>query len=256
MFIGTNLSAWKPGINRNLLFAIQEAYKLGFDCFELLPSVQSFKYYNVLAIKLKKFKFRYAVHSVWIDQNLASINSFSRKAAVQQVKKEIVFAKLLSAEIIVAHPGKIFKNQKNLADKNLNQSIKEILPFAKKHKVFFTLENMLKEDHPFKTFEDVRQILEQNPALKMTFDFAHCAIAKQDINKFLSGFKDRIVHYHATGAYVSQKEDTHVLSLKTSKIPLNRYFKKIKNQKKMIIIEQNRIKQILESKQILNKILK
>jgi len=142
------------------------------------------------------------LHSPFADINIAAPNPALRKTIMKLQKKSILHAHQLDCEMWVFHPGlktgvsSFYPGQ----DWQLNmESVRTLSKFARKYDVEVTIENV-PEPYPFliksvKDFTHFYDELEENVGL--TLDIGHANLNKQ-IQDFITGFSDKIVHVHAS----------------------------------------------------------
>jgi len=139
---------------------------------------------------------------------------------------------------VVAHPGQYENGYKEAAYAQLNLSLQELLPFAQKHRVLFTLENMDGTERKlFSSCADVQHVLAANPALQLTVDLAHLGMTGQDVSRFLNDFARRISHFHVSGC-VKGKAHTEI-SLPDSRVDFGPCLKAIRDWDMMMTIENS-----------------
>jgi sugar phosphate isomerase/epimerase len=178
----------------------------------------------------------FSVHANFRGNNISSLDPDIWNASVAQVKQDILFAEAIDARLVVAHPGCCEPGHEEEAYDRLNRSLRELIPFARKRQIVFTLENM--DGTVNKLFwrrQDVKRLLSLHPDLKLTIDFAHLGMTQQDISAFLNEFADRVAHFHISG-YFPERPHTKV-SLEETQIDFSPYLRGIRDWEMRIVIE-------------------
>ena len=178
----------------------------------------------------------FSVHANFRGNNIASLDPGTWNASLAQIKRDILFAETIGARLVVVHPGCCEPGHEEEAYDRLNRSLQELIPFARARRIVFTLENMDgTENKLFWRHQDVKRILSLHPDLKLTIDFAHLGMTRQDISAFLNELADKVAHFHISG-YFPERPHTRV-SLAVSHIDFSPYLRGIRDWDKRIAIE-------------------
>ncbi|MCE5281600.1 MAG: sugar phosphate isomerase/epimerase [Deltaproteobacteria bacterium] len=236
MIIATSPLPYRNPLNNNYLEQIAQARRDGFSAYELHACRRGQRLSEEGLAALSKTGMTFSVHANYMDNNLSSCDPVVRKAGVGQIKADILFAKAVKAGLVVVHPGCRDGGSEAEAFESLNQSLRELLPFACQHHIVLALENMDGSGNKLcSTHHDLGEILVLHPALKLTIDFAHIGMTHQDIMPFLSDFRDRIAHFHISG-FAEGKPHPEV-PLQASQIDFGPYLHRIRDWDMMITIE-------------------
>lgn len=255
MIIGTSSFPYANKFNTNLEDAIGNARNDGFSALEVHTV-----FHNLKSLR-KTFKvfppedLYFSVHAKYFDNNISSLNPYMRESSLLQVKDDIIFAEEIKSKIVTVHPGEYLPSYEEDSYEVLNQSLKSLIPFALKHHTVLSLENMDGTGTKlFSNYSDVKKILDLHPDLRMTLDFAHLAMTKQDGLLFLNEFGDRIVHFHISGYFPNKN---HIcVSLPESHIHYEPYLEIIKNRDRIIVIENDKRSLALQSKTVLETVFR
>jgi sugar phosphate isomerase/epimerase len=148
----------------------------------------------------KSYGLKYSVHAPFADINIASPSKPILKAMLKRLKKSIAYARDLDAYVWVFHPG--LKTGVSMFYPGMDwlQNLKTtrlLLKIAGDYGVKIAIENV-PEPYPFlmKNVEDFTKFYEEiNEDVDLVFDVGHANLNGQ-IERFLTVFKDRIVHMH------------------------------------------------------------
>jgi sugar phosphate isomerase/epimerase len=138
----------------------------------------------------KSYGLTYTVHSPFADINIASPSKPLLNASLKRLKQSMAYANALNATLWVFHPGVKTGISMFYPGKDWTQNIESILLLhktAEEYGVKIALENV-PEPYPF---------IMKSVDLNLVFDVGHANINKQ-IELFLTTFKDKIVHIHAS----------------------------------------------------------
>jgi sugar phosphate isomerase/epimerase len=150
----------------------------------------------------KSYGLTYTLHSPFADINIASPSKPILNASLKRLKQSIAFANALNAKLWVFHPGMKTGISSFYPDEDWKQNIRSISLLhktAEEYNVQIALEN-LPEPFPFtmKSVDDfTRFYKETNSDLGLVIDVGHANI-RQQTDRFLRTFKDKIVHIHAS----------------------------------------------------------
>lgn len=216
-----------------IISEINSAHRLGaeyveidMEPFESMPENIFKKRKNILAA-LRSFPSKPIMHTAyWID--LGSPYEKIRKAWLDEIKKEIVVASQLKIDKFNIHlyaEGLMDKkkHQRIILD-NYIKSLRELVIFAKKHKIKIILENV---PHPWANFENFRYIVDSVPGLFVHLDLGHVFITDnmKGFKKFIPYFAKKIEHVHIHDNF--GKHDDH-LPLGKGKIDFAAVVKELK----------------------------
>ena len=144
---------------------------------------------------------KYSVHAPFADINIASPSKPLLKAMLKRLKESISYANDLNAYVWVFHPGLKTGVSMFYPDMDWLQNLKTtrlLLKIAGDYGVKIAIENV-PEPYPFlmKSVEDFTKFHEEiNENIGLVFDVGHANLNGQ-IERFLTAFKDKIVHMHA-----------------------------------------------------------
>ncbi|MCW4044881.1 MAG: sugar phosphate isomerase/epimerase [Candidatus Bathyarchaeota archaeon] len=196
------------------------------------------------------------VHAPFADINIASPSKPLLNASLKRLKQSMAYAAALNAKLWVFHPGiktgiSSFYPGKDWAQ-NL-QSIRALCKLAADHGVKIALENV-PEPYPFimKSVEHFTEFYkETNLDVDLVLDIGHANINKQ-ITLFLTAFKDKIAHIHASD---NMGELDQHLGIGYGKINWQQFAQTLKqiSYSKTVIVES--IEHVEESLQTLKQLL-
>jgi sugar phosphate isomerase/epimerase len=253
MIIATSTLPYRNPMNSNFPEQIACAQRDGFGACEMhapfpgqCPSAGDID-------EILKSEMACSVHANYLDNNLASSDRCVRQASVRQIKADILFAGMIQAGLVIVHPGCLDSGGEEEAYGALDQSLEELLSFARGQRVTVTLENMDGSGNKLcSVHRDVGKMIERHPDLKLTLDFAHIGMTHQEILPFLEDFSDRIAHFHISG-FMEEKPHPEV-SLPESQIDFRPYLQKIRDWDRMITLEiSDRLKSI-ESRGVIEEV--
>ena len=150
----------------------------------------------------KSYGLTYTVHSPFADINIASPSKPILNASLKRLKQSMAYTNALNSTLWVFHPGIKTGISMFYPGKDWKQNTESILLLhktAEEYGVKIALENV-PEPYPFimKSVEHFTKFYnETNLNLNLTFDVGHANINKQ-IELFLTTFKDKIAHIHAS----------------------------------------------------------
>ena len=236
MIIAASSVSYRNKRNTNILEQITCAKRDGFSACELHACFRGQRLSEEDIDTALKDEMTFSVHANFKDNNISSLDPGIQNTSVSQIKEDILFAKAINARVVVAHPGCGETGYEEEAYDRLNQSLQELIPFARERQIVFTLENMDgTENKLFSRHQDVKNILALHPDLKLTIDFAHLGMTNQDISFFLNDFADRIAHFHISG-YFPERPHPKV-PLEESQIDFSPYLRRIRDWDMLIAIE-------------------
>ena len=197
----------------------------------------------------------FSVHAHYRDNNISSLDEDTRNTGISRIKEDILFAEAIGARVVVVHPGSFEERREEEGYERLNRSLCELIPFARDRQVVFTLENMDGTGNKLcSSHRDVGNVLALHPELKLTVDFAHLGMTRQDIPSFLDDFADRIAHFHISG-YVPEKPHPEV-SLDESQIDFSPCLRRIRDWDMLIAIEVSDRSGLMRSRAIVEEALR
>ena len=145
---------------------------------------------------LSSFNLKYTIHAPFIDVNIASLSTKSRKASIEQIKDSIDLANAIDASVVVVHPGLVPFILKEMPEKIYpvaNKSIKELGEYSKDLGVNTTIENMPNfESMIYQDMSKLNEILVEYD-MGMTLDIGHAHHSKIPENEM---YFDSIKHIH------------------------------------------------------------
>jgi len=238
MILAASSLPYRNKLNTNFLEQIAGAKDDGFCACELHGCYPGQSLPAADAEAIARQGMILSVHANYRGNNLSSLDSAIRASSLSRIKEDILFAEGINARVVVAHPGQYEAGYKEAAYAQLNRSLQELLPFARGHRVLFTLENMDgTEQKLLSSCEDMQYALAANPALQLTVDLAHLGMTGQDASRFLRDFARRISHFHVSGC-VRGKSHTEV-SLPDSRVDFEPCLKAIRDWDMMMTIENS-----------------
>jgi len=250
----------KPEIGLSMLYCLGEPFKKMTEhlhraepaCIEIVDDgFHTLDKHRVSILKSigESYGLKYSVHAPFADINIASPSKPLLKAMLKRLKKSITYASTLNAYVWVFHPG--LKTGVSMFYPNMDwlQNLKAthlLLKIANDYGVRIAIENV-PEPFPFlmKSVEDFTKFYEAiNEDIGLVFDVGHANLNGQ-IERFLTVFKDNIVHIHAHDN--DGKDDQH-LGIGLGNIDWNNVANLLRkiSYDKIIIIES--VEQIEESK--------
>jgi len=250
----------KPGIGLSMLYCLGEPFKKMTEhlikaemaCIEIVDDgFHTLDKQRVSILKSigESYDIKYSVHAPFADINIASPSKQLLKAMLKRLKKSISYANILNAYMWVFHPG--LKTGVSMFYPSMDwlQNLKAthlLLKIANDYGVRIAIENV-PEPFPFlmKSVEDFTKFYEAiNEDVGLVFDVGHANLNGQ-IERFLTVFKDNIVHIHAHDN--DGKDDQH-LGIGLGNIDWNNVANLLRkiSYDKIIIIES--VEQIEESK--------
>jgi len=254
MIIGTSSFPYANRFNTNFEAAIENAQKDGFSALEVHTAFHNLKSLRKTFKKSTDENLFFSVHAKYYENNISSLNPYMRESSLSQIKDDIIFAEEIKSHVVTIHPGEYLPGYVEDSYELLNQSLKQLIPFALKHHTILAMENMDGTGTKlFSNYIDIRRILDLHPDLRMTLDFAHLAMTNQDFFMFINEFRNRIVHFHISG-YFPHKPHISV-PLPESHKNYEPYLETIKNWDKIIVIENEKRNIALQSKAALDTIL-
>jgi len=160
----------------------------------------------------KSYGIKYSVHAPFADINIASPSKPMLRAMLKRLEKSMAYASALNASVWVFHPG--LKTGVSMFYPGIDwlQNLKTtrlLLKKAEDYGVKIAIENV-PEPYPFlmKSFEDFANFYEEiDEEIGLVFDVGHANLNGQ-IERFLTVFKDKIVHVHLHDN--DGKEDQHL----------------------------------------------
>ena len=216
---------------------------LGIEYAELLHQFPTEKIDTDL---LDSYALKYSIHAPFMDINIASLQTKSRIASLEQIKDSIDLAGRIDAEAVVVHPGSISFLARNFKDevyRIANESIKEIGEYGQDLGVMVTFENMPAFDTMiYSDIYDLNELL-TSLDMSMTMDIGHANHAGFAADEI---YFDCIKHIHI---HDNNGDDDSHLSLGEGSIELKDIvsnFEK-KNYKGIYTIEVNNFDSIKKS---------
>ncbi len=238
MIIATSSLPYRNRLNTNFSEQIANAKSDGFSACELHACYRRHCLSREDTAAIVKEDMIFSVHANYKDNNISSLDPGVRSSSIDQIKKDILFAKAINARVAVVHPGRCEPGCQEAAYTQLNESLQELLPFACDHQILFTLENMEgTENKLFSSYQDVQYVLALHPTLQMTVDFAHLGMTHQDASRFLNNFAQRIAHFHVSGCFEG-KNHTEV-SLQDSQVDFGPSLNRIQDWDMIMTIENS-----------------
>lgn len=151
--------------------------------------------------------FERTVHLPFYDLNLGSVDDNISNYSLNSLKKSLVLAERLGAEICVAHLGYNPRISKSATDKWLNRFIKrkrEVEEFSLFRKITVAWENTYEKE-----ISIFQKIINMDPDTKLCLDIGHCnCFASFSAVEFLKEFKAKTIHIHIHDNL--GKEDSHL----------------------------------------------
>ena len=145
----------------------------------------------------ESFDLKYSVHAPFMDVNIASLQSQSRRNSIDQVKSSIDLASDIGAEAVVVHPGLITFLGRNFEDEVYSladSAIKEIGEYGREVGVLTTIENM--PNFESMIYQDMYRLNDLLVSLdmSMTLDIGHANHVGYRADEM---YFDSIKHIHA-----------------------------------------------------------
>lgn len=158
------------------LFRTAAAYSAGLEIFH-----QQMEYHGVAPAAVQALIEQYAmpvfVHAFSWDLNLCSLQKPVRDVAVEQTKQSIAYARMLGAQDVTIHPGRMSIALENDSyDRHMHDSMEKLMDYAGSLSQSISFEIMEPVGKEFITdrhvMERVAGDLWEN--MKVTLDLAHC----------------------------------------------------------------------------------
>ncbi|MGB9756474.1 MAG: sugar phosphate isomerase/epimerase family protein [Candidatus Bathyarchaeales archaeon] len=251
----------KPKIGMSMLYCLSQPFnKIPTQILEAKTSYievvdDGFHTLNKRRVQTLKeignsYNLSYSVHSPFADINIASPSKPMLKAMLRRLEKSMAYASALNASVWVFHPG--LKTGVSMFYPGMDwlQNLKTtrlLLKKAEDYDVKIAIENV-PEPYPFlmKSVEDFAKFYEEiGEEIGLVFDVGHANLNGQ-IERFLTVFKDKIVHVHLHDN--GGKADQH-LGIGYGTIDWGRVaelFKKISYNKILIVESIEHIKESME----------
>ena len=179
--------------NDSLKSSLEFIESLGIEYAELLHQYPN---ENFDLDILNSFDIKYTIHAPFLDVNIASLSTKSRKISIEQVKDSINLANEIDAGVVVVHPGLLPFLLKEMPEKIYpvaNQSIKELGEYSRDFGVNTTIENMPNfESMIYQNMTKLNEILVEFD-MGMTLDIGHAHHSKIPENEM---YFDSIKHIH------------------------------------------------------------
>jgi N-acetylneuraminate synthase len=160
-------------------------------------------------------------HSNGAIVDLSSDDEELRNKAMDIVKKTVHLAEMLNSELIVCHPGGIYKEPKETSPQNLLKSMKELKEYSGSS-VNILLENMpefyrndgeLWHVSVFKDWKEIRSVL-QELKIGLCLDICHaklyCNAKHLDFISYVTVLKPFIKHIHISDALGTSGEGIQI----------------------------------------------
>ncbi|MBU4198767.1 MAG: sugar phosphate isomerase/epimerase [Verrucomicrobia bacterium] len=128
------------------------------------------------------------------DVNYASTQA--RAAGIDQIKQGIETAVLLGAPRIMCCAGGKPEYTCEESRRHYLDAFAEIMDFARKAGVMFSVENMHGKTSPFVTSADMLEAVRAVPGLKITFDNGNCMTGGEEPAASFTRSADYVIHAH------------------------------------------------------------
>ena len=213
----------KPEIGLSMLYCLDEPFKkmtehlIKAEVAYIEIVDDGFHTLNKQRVSILKsigesYGLKYSVHAPFADINIASPSKPLLKAMLNRLKESISYTSTLNAYMWVFHPG--LKTGVSMFYPSMDwlQNLKTtrlLLKIAGDYGVKIAVENV-PEPYPFlmKSVEHFAKFYEEiNEDIGLAFDIGHANLNGQ-IERFLTVFKDKIVHIHAHDN--DGKDDQHL----------------------------------------------
>jgi sugar phosphate isomerase/epimerase len=213
----------KPEIGLSMLYYLDEPFKKMIERLHKAETAyieivdDGFHTLNKQRVSILKsigesYGLKYSVHAPFADINIASPSKPLLKAMLKRLKESISYTSTLNAYMWVFHPG--LKTGVSMFYPSMDwlQNLKTtrlLLKIAGDYGVKIAVENV-PEPYPFlmKSVEHFAKFYEEiNEDIGLAFDIGHANLNGQ-IERFLTVFKDKIVHIHAHDN--DGKDDQHL----------------------------------------------
>lgn len=174
----------------------------GISCIELMMDGaywDEFLHNKELIQNLRSYPVEYSLHSPCWDVNLASENSYLRKAAFEIGKDAITFAAEVNSSYIVIHPG--FLNASVFNRENAQHRVKEMLAqlgqFAKRSGVKIAIENVGYQGNALFSLNEFVHLLDGfGDEIGYILDTGHAYLDGIDIVSAMSLMADKLLGMH------------------------------------------------------------
>ena len=238
------------GIEYDLKYALEFIEDLGLEYAEIVHQYPS----EIVDVEiLESFNLKYSIHAPFMDVNIASLQSESRKNSIEQIKNSIDLANEIGAEAVVVHPGSAsFLAHKYFLDKvyeTSNESIRELGEYSADLGVLTTIENMPDFNGMlYKNMEDLHELL-VSLDMTMTLDIGHANHVGYPPEAI---YFDSIKHIHAHDNFGD--DDAH-LALGEGSIDLKAIINNLEDKKfdGIYIIEVNDLDSVKKSYEYMKK---
>jgi sugar phosphate isomerase/epimerase len=146
------------------------------------------------------------LHATFYDINLATINSYLRKANLKCYKTYLDLGKKINVRTMVIHAGSQHRDAANikelwnLARSNLVENLKILGDYAAAKNICLALENSPPNLNPLLVYnwQSHRDILKRvnHPNVQAVLDIAHAHLHQLDISQYYRNIKNELVEMH------------------------------------------------------------
>ena len=200
---------------------LQTASDAGFNFVEfwgVMPHYDCHDFSRTATIKKQLREHKVKVHSIHTTSGLpydgANVSIFAfeecqRKAAVEEIKKNICTLALLDGEIAVIHPGGAAEpSERARRLQKSKDSIKELLEYSASMGTKIAIENTLVDNAICRQAEELREYVDsfRSNDIGICFDTSHANLT-QDIFTAEKICGDKIIHLHISDNY--GEKDNH-----------------------------------------------
>jgi sugar phosphate isomerase/epimerase len=207
-----------------------------------------------IKIAQESYDLKFAVHAPFSDLNLATLNPKIRESTIEQITEAVKISSDLGIKMITIHPGHKSPLGAYFEDefiKTNKKSVQSLNWLQEEYGVILALENMPRMW--ISLCHDAKQMKEliEGTDIKLCFDFGHANISGtvEEILKLKEDFAN--VHVHD-----NHGDRDHHLILGQGNMDIPGILKELNGYNGDYVIESTNLEEGMESKEILEKLLK
>jgi len=146
------------------------------------------------------------LHATFYDINLATINSYLRKASLQCYKTYLDLGEKINVRTMIVHAGSQHRDAADikelwdLACSNLVENLKILGDYAATKNICLALENSPPNSNPLLVYnwQSHQDILNRvnHPQVRAVLDIAHAHLHRLDISQYYRNIKDELAELH------------------------------------------------------------
>lgn len=210
---------------------------------------------NRLAAVAPSYNTRFSIHAPISDVNIAALSERMREASTLELMSTMEYAINMEVTTVTIHPGiysMVVHGQEAKSIERARKSLRTLDRVTAEFGISMAVENMPSFKFMLgQTAEELNYIIEGTD-MKVCFDIGHANTTGQ-IDNMIDTFKDRIVNIHIHDNH--GERDEH-LTLGEGNIDIAAVVKRLSGYKKDYVIESKGLPSAVESKRILQDLLK